>query len=83
MLAGDYTTDLLVDDIKVNAWYQFPWLAWTEPEELASAVTDLFQGYQVNIFAPSHGNVIRKDATHYVDQLAEGMRQASDMAVKR
>ena len=80
MLAGDYSTDILVDDVKVNAWYQFPWLTWTDPDELAAAVIDLFQRYAVNIFAPSHGNLIRKDVDHYVQHLAEGMRQAAVMS---
>jgi flavorubredoxin len=79
MLANSYTRDLFVDDIKVNAWYQFPWLAWTNPDEIAEAVARLFEQYEVRIFAPSHGNVIRQDFTQFIPLLQEGMRRAAAM----
>jgi hypothetical protein len=79
MMADSYDERLFVDDVKVNAWYQFPWLAWCEAEELATAVAQLFQQYDVKIFAPSHGNVIRQDVTHYIPLLQEGMRRAAAM----
>ncbi len=79
MMTGDYTTELFVDDVKVNAWYQFPWLVWTDPDEIAAAVDDLFRRYNVRIFAPSHGNIIRKDVGRYVGLLQEGMRRAAAM----
>lgn len=77
MEAGGYTPALHLDDVKVNAWYQFPWLKWTEPDEIAAAVEALFQRYDVRILAPSHGNVIRRNAAQYAGLLAEGMRQAA------
>lgn len=79
MLANHYTRELFVDDVKVNAWYQFPWLAWSDPEEIAGAVADLFQQYDVHIFAPSHGNVIRRDFAQFIPLLQEGMRRAAAM----
>ena len=74
-----YSPTLFVDDVKVNAWYQFPWLKWTDPDEIAAAVDELFKQYDIKIFAPSHGNIIRKDVDQYVDLLKEGMRQAAAM----
>jgi hypothetical protein len=68
-----------VEDVKVPAWSQFPWLAWTEPDEIASAVAGLFDQYQVKIFGPSHGNVIRRDFGRFVPLLEEGMRRAAAM----
>ena len=79
MLADQYTIDLMTDDIKVNAWYQFPWLAWTDGDELAAAVDKLFEQYDVQIFAPSHGNIIRQDFPRYIPLLKEGMRRAANM----
>jgi flavorubredoxin len=77
MQAGGYTPALHLDDVKVNAWYQFPWLKWTDPAELAAAIDQLFQRYDVKILAPSHGNVIRHNAAKYAHLLNEGMRQAA------
>ena len=79
MMAGTYTNQLYVDDVKVNAWYQFPWLTWADPDELAEAVADLFEQYDVKIFAPSHGNIIRENVPHYIPMLVEGMRRAAAM----
>lgn len=79
MLAHGYTPDLFVDDVKVNAWYQFPWLAWTDPDEIAQAVVDLFQRYDVALFAPSHGNVIRQEFASFIPLLVDGMRRAAAM----
>jgi flavorubredoxin len=80
MEAGGYSPEQFVDDVKVNAWYQFPWLAWTDPNEIAAAVEGLFEQYDVRIFAPSHGNIIRKNVDQYIELLKEGMRQAAAMA---
>jgi flavorubredoxin len=33
----------------------------------------------VRIFAPSHGNIIRKNVDQYIELLKEGMRQAAAM----
>jgi flavorubredoxin len=77
MMAGGYDDTLFLDDVKVNAWYQFPWLAWADPDELAVAIDDLFTRYDVRIFAPSHGNLIRKDLARYRPLLREGMRQGA------
>lgn len=79
MLDGGYTLDRFVDDVKINAWYQFPWLAWTDAEEIAAAVDGLFAQYDVQIFAPSHGNVIRRDFSTFIPLLKAGMRQAVSM----
>jgi flavorubredoxin len=79
MEAGGYSRALHLDDVKVNAWYQFPWLRWTNPDEIAQAVAQLFKRYEVKILAPSHGNVIRQNVTQYVDLLQAGMRQAAAM----
>lgn len=79
MEAHGYSAEMHLDDVKVNAWYQFPWLRWTDPERLAVAIEQLFQKYDVKILAPSHGNVIRRDVGRYVHALKEGMRQAALM----
>ncbi len=79
MEAGGYSRALHLDDVKVNAWYQFPWLRWTDPDEIAQAVAQLFKRYEVKILAPSHGNVIRQNVSQYVDLLQAGMRQAAAM----
>ena len=71
-----YTEELFIDDVAVNAWYQFPWLAWTDPDEIAAAVDRLFKQYDVRIFAPSHGNLIREDVARYAPLLQEGTRKA-------
>ena len=80
MLAGSYTEELFVSDVKVNAWFQFPWLKWTNPEEISGAIDALFQKYDIKIFAASHGSIIHQDANRYVGLLKEGMRQASTLA---
>lgn len=79
MPASGYSDELYLDDVKVNAWYQFPWLAWADPDELAEAIDGLHARYDIRIFAPSHGNVIRKDFARYAPLLREGMRQAAAM----
>jgi len=76
MEAGGYSRALHQDDVRVNAWFQFPWLRWTNPEEIAQAVEQLFRRYNVQILAPSHGNVIRRDVSQYVEVLKQGMREA-------
>jgi len=79
MMATGYNDETMIDDIKVNAWYQFPWLAWTDADEIATAVDRFFEQYQVNIFAPSHGNIIRQEFGRYIPMIKEGMRRAADM----
>ncbi len=79
MLANDYTESLYIDDVRVNAWYQFPWLAWADPTHLETAIDRLFKQYQVNIFAPSHGNIIRRDFGRFIPLLKQGMAQAAAM----
>ena len=77
MEAGGYAPALHLDDVKVNAWFQFPWLRWTDPDKIARAVEQLFQRYDVKILAPSHGNVIRQNVGQYIALLQEAMRQAA------
>ncbi|MGB0383798.1 MAG: MBL fold metallo-hydrolase [Ardenticatenaceae bacterium] len=72
----DYNKEVYLNDVKVNYWYQFPWLAFTDADEIAAAVDGIFQRHDVKIFAPSHGNIIRKDIDQYVPLLREAMRQA-------
>lgn len=79
MMATGYDEETMTDDIKVNAWYQFPWLAWTDPDEIAAAVDDIFERYEVKIFAPSHGNVICHDFPKFIPLIKEGMRRAAAM----
>ena len=79
MQATGYTDETMIDDIKVNAWFQFPWLAWTDPDEIATAVDQFFARYPVNIFAPSHGNIIRENFPRYIPMIKEGMRHAAAM----
>lgn len=79
MLASGYEEAALVEDIKVNAWYQFPWLAWCDGAELCTAIDALFDRYEVNILAPSHGNPIRKNFAHYIPIIRDGMKRAVDM----
>lgn len=77
MEAGGYARARHLDDVKVNAWFQFPWLRWTDPEKIAQAVAQLFQRYDVKILAPSHGSVIRQNAGQYAALLQAAMRQAA------
>ena len=79
IMAGDYTPEIYTDDIKINSRFQFPWLAFTDPDEIAAAVDRFFEEYDVRIFAPSHANIIRKDVKNYVGCIREGMRQAAEM----
>ena len=65
MLATGYDEETMIEDIRINAWFQFPWLAWTDPEEIAAAVDEIFQRYDVKIFAASHGNIIREDTARF------------------
>jgi flavorubredoxin len=76
---SDYSEAQFVKDVQVNAWYQFPWLAFTDPDEIAAAVERIFTEREVNILATSHGNVIRQDVARYVPLLKEAMRQAAGM----
>lgn len=78
-MAGDYTPALYMHDVRVNMWYQFPWLAFTDPDEIAAAVDRVFEQYNVRIFAPSHGNVIRRDVHKYVGYIREAMLQAAEI----
>ena len=55
MMAGGHTPKLFVDDVKVNAWYQFPWLAWKDPDEIAEAADKLFQQNDVKFFPQATG----------------------------
>ena len=79
MMAGDYTPELYMDDVRVNMWYQFPWLAFTAPDEIAAAVERVFEQYDVRIFAPCHGNVIRRDVHKYTGYIGEAMRPAAEL----
>ncbi|RLT42978.1 MAG: MBL fold metallo-hydrolase [Chloroflexi bacterium] len=79
MEAQGYSRQLHLDDLKVNAWYQFPWLKWSDTERMTQAIDQLFQTYDVKILAPSHGNIIRQNVPHYVSLLKEGMKQAVAM----
>jgi flavorubredoxin len=74
-----YTRELFIDDVKINAWYQFPWLMWSDPDRVAHAVGELFDRYDIKILAPSHGNIIRQDMDKFIAPLKEGMRQAAMM----
>lgn len=79
MLASGYDEATLVEDIKVNAWYQFPWLAWCDGEELCVAIDELFEQYEVKILAPSHGNPIRENFEHFIPIIRDGMKRAAEM----
>lgn len=79
MEADGYPPDMHLDDVKVNAWFQFPWLKWSDPDRIAAAIESLFERYEVKILAPSHGNVIRRHIGQYVPLLVEGMRRAAGM----
>lgn len=79
MLETGYDAQTHVEDIKVNAWYQFPWLAWCDADILCEAIDDLFEQYDVKILAPSHGNPIRKDFKQFIPALRDGMRLAAEM----
>ncbi|MEM7346199.1 MAG: hypothetical protein AAF485_18315, partial [Chloroflexota bacterium] len=82
MMAGTYTEELFVSDVKVNAWFQFPWLRWSDPDEIGMAIDNLFEQYDIKIFAASHGSIIRRDAHQFAGLLKEGMRQASNLATE-
>ena len=79
MMDSGYDDQTMIDDIKVNAWYQFPWLAWGDRDKIISAIDTLFEQYDVKIFAPSHGNVIRKEFDTYIPHIKEGMQRAVEM----
>ena len=79
MMATGYDADTFVDDLKVNAWYQFPWLAWGNSEKILAAIDALFAQYDVRILAASHGSVIRRDAARFIPHIKEGMRRAAEM----
>ena len=79
MLATGYDEETLVQDITVNAWYQFPWLAWCDGEELCVAIDKLFEQFDVKILAPSHGNPIRKDFAPFIPLIRDGMMRAAEM----
>ncbi len=79
MMASGYDDETLIDDLKVNAWYQFPWLAWGDSGKILAAIDALFDRYDVRILAPSHGNVIRHDVARYVPCIKEGMQRAMEM----
>ncbi len=79
MFEAGYDAKTHVEDIKVNAWYQFPWLAWCDADILCEAIDDLFDQYDVKILAPSHGNPIRKDFKQFIPALRDGMRMAAEM----
>lgn len=79
METAGYSAALHCDDVKVNAWYQFPWLKWTDPDEVCTAIDAFFARYNTKILAPSHGNIIRGDMARYVPLIKEGMRQAIAM----
>jgi flavorubredoxin len=74
---GDYPESLYLDDLKVNYWYQFPWLAFADIDRVVAAIDDLFDRYDIRILAPSHGNIVRKNVRQYKELLKEGMRQAA------
>ena len=79
MMATGYDEDSLVDDLKVNAWYQFPWLPWGNCERILAATDALFARYDVRIPAPGHGNVIRQDVARFIPHMKERMRRAVEM----
>lgn len=79
MLESTYDTHTLVEDIKVNAWYQFPWLAWCDGDDLAIAIDKLFEQYEVKTLAPSHGNPIRKGFAQFIPHIREEMKRAAEM----
>ena len=75
-MQADDRTIHSANDVKVNYWYQFPWLAFTDADEIAAAVDQIFAQHDIRMLAPSHGNIIRKNVDHYVPLLREAMRQA-------
>ena len=79
MMADGYTAETMIDDIKVNAWYQFPWLAWSDGDLIDQAIDRLFEQYDVKIFASSHGNIIRKDFKQFIPMIKAGMKGAVEM----
>ncbi len=68
----------LLQDIVVNMRTQFPWLAWTNPEETNRAVDELF-ARDVRILAPIHAAVVRQDIPKYVELLKEAMIQSASL----
>ena len=74
---GDYPKSLYLDDLKVNHWYQFPWLAFADVDRVVAAIDDFFERYDIRILAPSHGNIVRHFVGDYKELLKESMRQAA------
>lgn len=65
-------------DLLINMRTQFPWLAWTNPEETNRAIDRLFRSRDVRLLAPMHGAVVREDVGGYVKLLKRAMRGAAD-----
>ncbi|MGC6518219.1 MAG: hypothetical protein ACON49_09385, partial [Candidatus Puniceispirillaceae bacterium] len=53
----------------------FPWLRWTNPDEIDQMIEAFYQTYDIRIFAPCHTNVIRKDTDKYMQALKGAMRK--------
>jgi hypothetical protein len=69
----------LPGDLLINMRTQFPWLAWTNPEETNAAVERLFDERDVRILAPMHAAPVRMGMPSYVNLLKEAMTQAATM----
>jgi flavorubredoxin len=59
-------------DIEAVLRYTFPWLAWTNPKEMAAAVDNLFDR-DVRLFAPIHAPIVRTEIDKYAQMLKEAM----------
>jgi flavorubredoxin len=69
----------LLEDLVINMQTQFPWLAWTNPEETNKAIDRLFSR-EVRILAPMHAAPVRhQDMARYVDLLKQGMTRAAEL----
>lgn len=79
MIETGYDEETFIEDIKVNAWYQFPWLAWCDADQIDRAIDKLTARYDIRIFAASHGSVIRRDVDRFMPLIKEGMRRAIQM----
>lgn len=72
--AAGYSPEQFKRNVSVTNCVVFPWLRWADPDEVAARIDAFYARYDIRIFAPSHTNVIRRDADKYMAALRDAMR---------
>ncbi|MGC6517662.1 MAG: MBL fold metallo-hydrolase [Candidatus Puniceispirillaceae bacterium] len=70
-----YSAERFEHDVGITNCVVFPWLRWTNPDEIDQMIEAFYQTYDIRIFAPCHTNVIRKDTDKYMSALKGAMRK--------